>query len=63
MDMKIETDDLIIRSFELTDEEDLCEYMLQRVNAEFESYPILRAKKQGRRLRPGLKAMNFLQSS
>lgn len=37
--MKIETEQLIIRNFELTDEKDLCEYMLQRVNAEFESYP------------------------
>lgn len=37
--MKIETNDLIIRNFELSDENDLCEYMLQRVNAEFESYP------------------------
>lgn len=37
--MKIETKDLIIRNFELRDEKDLCEYMLQRVNAEFEAYP------------------------
>jgi len=37
--MKIETKDLIIRNFELSDENDLCEYMLQRVNAEFEAYP------------------------
>lgn len=37
--MKIETEDLIIRNFERTDENDLCEYMLQRVNAEFEAYP------------------------
>ena len=37
--MKIETEDLIIRNFELTDEKDLCEYMLQRVSAEFEAYP------------------------
>jgi RimJ/RimL family protein N-acetyltransferase len=37
--MKIETKDLIIRNFELRDENDLCEYMLQRVNAEFEAYP------------------------
>lgn len=39
MNMKIETEDLIIRNFELADERDLCEYMLQRVNSEFESYP------------------------
>ena len=37
--MKIETQHLIIRNFTLTDKEDLCEYMLQRVNAEFEAYP------------------------
>lgn len=37
--MKIETNNLIIRNFELRDEDDLCEYMLQRVNAEFEAYP------------------------
>lgn len=37
--MKIETQRLIVRSFELSDKEDLCEYMLQRVRAEFESYP------------------------
>ena len=36
--MKIEIKDLIIRNFELSDEKDLCEYMVQRVNAEFESY-------------------------
>ena len=36
--MKIETENLIIRNFELRDKEDLCEYMLQRVNAEFERY-------------------------
>lgn len=37
--MKIETNNLIIRNFQLSDEKDLCEYMLQRVNAEFEAYP------------------------
>lgn len=37
--MKIETRNLIIRNFELSDEKDLCEYMLQRVNSEFEAYP------------------------
>ena len=37
--MKIETSELIIRDFELSDENDLCEYMLQRVNSEFEQYP------------------------
>jgi RimJ/RimL family protein N-acetyltransferase len=37
--MRIETNDLIVRNFELKDENDLCEYMMQRVNAEFEAYP------------------------
>ena len=37
--MKIETEELTIRNFKQSDERDLCEYMLQRVNAEFESYP------------------------
>ena len=37
--LKIETNDLIIRNFELRDENDLCEYMLQRANAEFDAYP------------------------
>ena len=37
--MRIETEELIIRSFELKDEEDLKEYMLQRVHEKFESYP------------------------
>jgi RimJ/RimL family protein N-acetyltransferase len=43
--MKIETNDLIIRNFELTDEKDLCEYMLQRVDAEFEAYPNFNSEK------------------
>lgn len=37
--MKIETNELMIRNFEPTDEQDLCEYMMQRVCAEFEAYP------------------------
>lgn len=36
--MKIETERLIIRNFQPKDEADLGEYMLQRVNAEFERY-------------------------
>ncbi len=43
--MRIETNDLIIRNFELRDENDLCEYMLQRVNAEFETYPEFTSQK------------------
>jgi RimJ/RimL family protein N-acetyltransferase len=37
--MRIETERLIIRNFEMKDRDDLCEYMLQRVNTEFEAYP------------------------
>lgn len=36
--MRIETERLIIRNFQLKDEADLGEYMLQRINAEFERY-------------------------
>lgn len=43
--MNIETENLIIRNFELNDENDLCEYMLQRVNAEFERYENFTAEK------------------
>lgn len=43
--MQIETKNLIIRNFELKDESDLCEYMLQRVNAEFEAYPDFTSQK------------------
>lgn len=37
--MRIETARLIVRNFEMKDEADLGEYMLQRVKAEFEGYP------------------------
>lgn len=37
--IKIETERLIIRNFAMTDEQDLSEYMLQRVNEKFEGYP------------------------
>lgn len=37
--MKLETKNLIIRDFKLSDKEDLCEYMLQRVDEKFEGYP------------------------
>lgn len=43
--MLIETKELIIRNFKLSDENDLCEYMLQRVNTEFESYPDFTSEK------------------
>ena len=37
--MRIETKHLIIRQFEMKDEKDLGEYMIQRVDTQFESYP------------------------
>lgn len=37
--MRIETERLIVRRYTLEDEADVCEYMLQRVDSEFESYP------------------------
>lgn len=37
--MWIETENLIIRNFQLKDEKDLAEYMMQRVKAKFEVYP------------------------
>lgn len=37
--MYIETERLIIRTYEEKDKEDLAEYMLQRVHAKFEDYP------------------------
>lgn len=37
--MRIETERLIIRNFEMKDRDDLGEYMLQRVNKVFEGYP------------------------
>jgi len=43
--MRIETERLILRTFEMTDKDDLCEYMLQRVNAEYECYPAFTAEK------------------
>ncbi len=43
--MRIETERLILRSYEPRDERDVCEYMLQRVNAEFECYPDFTAEK------------------
>lgn len=43
--MRIETDYLIIRNFELKDEKDLREYMLQRIDSEFEGYPDFKKEK------------------
>jgi ribosomal-protein-alanine N-acetyltransferase len=43
--MRIETERLIIRNFEVKDKDDLGEYMLQRVNKEFEGYPDFSADK------------------
>jgi RimJ/RimL family protein N-acetyltransferase len=43
--MRIETERLIIRNFEIKDRDDLCEYMIQRVNKKFEGYPDFTADK------------------
>lgn len=43
--MILETKRLLLRSFQPSDEEDLREYMLQRVNAAFEAYPDFTAEK------------------
>lgn len=43
--MKIQTNNLIILNSKLKDKDDLCEYMLQRVNAEFEGYPDFTSQK------------------
>ncbi len=43
--MLIETENLIVRNYNLSDEKDLCEYMLQRVDAEFERYVDFTAEK------------------
>lgn len=43
--MRIETKELIIRNFTLSDMNDLLEYMLQRVDTKFECYPDFTAEK------------------
>ena len=45
--MRMETERLIVRGYRLTDESDVREYMLQRVNAEFEAYPDFTPAKSG----------------
>lgn len=57
--MRIETEFLIIRNFELKDESDLCEYMLQRVNAEFEAYPDFTREKAGEEIQYRSKSDEF----
>jgi len=37
--MRVETEHLIIRNYTMMDRHDMCEYMIQRVEDEFESYP------------------------
>lgn len=44
--MRIETDYLIIRNFELKDEKDLREYMLQRIDANLKDIRILKKRNQ-----------------
>lgn len=48
--MRIETEKLLIRNYKPEDQDDLCEYMLQRVNTEFEAYPNFTAEKAGREI-------------
>ena len=57
--MKIETSELIIRDFELSDENDLCEYMLQRVNSEFEQYPDFTVEKSKEEIEFRVKSDEF----
>jgi [ribosomal protein S5]-alanine N-acetyltransferase len=58
--MNIETKRLIIRNFELTDESDLREYMLQRVHALYEAYPDFTADKSKKEIAFRSKSDEFL---
>lgn len=58
--MQIETEHLIVRNFRLEDEADLCEYMLQRVNARFEAYPDFTAEKSKQEIEFRSKSDEFL---
>ena len=58
--MRIETERLIIRDFEMKDEKDLCEYMLQRVNEEFERYPDFTKDKSGEAIKFRCERKEFL---
>ena len=58
--MEIETKHLMIRNFKLEDEADLCEYMLQRVNANFEAYPDFTAEKSRQEIEFRSKSDEFL---
>lgn len=58
--MRIETENLILRNFELKDEEDLCEYMLQRIDAEFERYEDFTREKGKMKLNSDLQVMSFM---
>ena len=58
--MRIETERLIIRSFELKDRDDLEEYMLQRVNKRFEAYPEFSKEKTDKEIRHRSQSSEFL---
>ena len=58
--MRIETDYLIIRNFELKDEKDLREYMLQRIDAEFEGYPDFKKEKSKEEIKFRAESDEFL---
>lgn len=48
--MRLETQHCIIRDYEPKDEQDLCELMLQRVDALYEAYPDFTAEKSGQEI-------------
>lgn len=58
--MYIETERLILRRFELRDEQDLCAYMLQRVDEQFECYPDFTAEKSAEEIAARVKSTAFI---
>lgn len=49
--MRVETERLLVRRFAWKDEADLCEYMLQRVHAQYEPHPDFTREKTGELLK------------
>ena len=49
--MRVETERLLVRRFAWMDEADLCEYMLQRVHAQYEPHPDFTREKAGELLK------------
>ncbi len=49
--MRVETERLLVRRFAWMDEADLCEYMLQRVHAQYEPFPDFTREKAGELLK------------